>query len=198
MRQLELVFGVKRPEPAEETTPGTRVSWSTLHEWIEAWHEISGRKISAMRYRQEEAHVAALLARQDLVDGERWIGTLERLLAVMRDLKRPRGQREKHPATIIIERSNNRITALKNRGEKDIKAVVALINSLPDRSIWCDVHQEYFPRVRDQRRAHLRAELKRAVRKAARGFHFELPPLEPGDHEEANLIQDVIEMMEAA
>lgn len=46
--------------PAAIVTPGTRLVWSTLGEWIEAADAIAGRRCSRHKYRAADCHFAAL------------------------------------------------------------------------------------------------------------------------------------------
>jgi len=43
-------------------TPGTRLSWRNLEEWIEAWKQLQSRRHSSTRYQQESSHKRALPA----------------------------------------------------------------------------------------------------------------------------------------
>ena len=46
--------------PAVHTTPGTRLEWSTVEEWLEVWETLQGRRWRAARIGAEQAHVEAL------------------------------------------------------------------------------------------------------------------------------------------
>lgn len=46
--------------PTVYTTPGTRLQWSDLEEWLEAWNELQSRRWRGPRIRAEQAHVEAL------------------------------------------------------------------------------------------------------------------------------------------
>ena len=51
------------------TTPGTRINWSNLNEWMSAWNRIDARAASSKRHAQRAAHVAALASNMDVVNG---------------------------------------------------------------------------------------------------------------------------------
>ena len=50
------------------TTPGTRLTWSDVSEWVDAAHRIDGRRLSEARNRTLAAHGAAMP--RDLVNRE--------------------------------------------------------------------------------------------------------------------------------
>ena len=89
----------------EYQTPGTKLRWSTLGEWISCAHRIDARQASAARCRALEAH-ASILPRV-LIDAERSVATMEAALDLLKyghqSLARPRrGFREGHTTTLTI------------------------------------------------------------------------------------------------
>ncbi|MBB5405149.1 hypothetical protein [Paraburkholderia youngii] len=88
------------------TTPGTRISWSSLEEWMVGWKHISARAATSKRHAQRAAHVAALASHMELVNRETDIETLAavKLLVEREKMLPPRGEREGHPATEILQR----------------------------------------------------------------------------------------------
>jgi len=88
------------------TTPGTRIKWSSLEEWMVAWKRINARAASMKRHAQRAAHIAALASNMDVVNGETDIETLAvvKRLIERENMLPPRGEREGHPATEILQR----------------------------------------------------------------------------------------------
>lgn len=87
-------------------TPGTRIKWSTLKEWMDAWRRIAGRAASSKRHQQRAAHVAQLASNMSVVNRETDVETLAaaKRLIERENLLPPRGMREGHPATEILQR----------------------------------------------------------------------------------------------
>ncbi|ODM45306.1 hypothetical protein A9320_11755 [Ruegeria sp. PBVC088] len=102
------------------TTPGTRLTWSDLSEWVDAVQRIGRRQPGAARNRAYAAHAAALP--RDLIDRETHVPSLEAALHLLKyghpRLARPqRGYRVDHPTTPVIIDLINRLAALKRRDQ---------------------------------------------------------------------------------
>ena len=101
-------------QPGQEiTTPGTRLRWRSLAGWVEAWETIHNRRVSAIRYEQENKHVRALpLA---MIDYEADPDALYAFLAVLDSdagVRPVQGERAGHPTTEMVVAANNRLAAL--------------------------------------------------------------------------------------
>ena len=102
------------------TTPGTRLVWSDVSQWVDAVHWIGSRQLSAARNRAYAAHAAALP--RELIDRETHVPSLEAALHLLKyghpSLARPqRGHRADHPTTPVIMDLMNRLAVLKRRDE---------------------------------------------------------------------------------
>ena len=102
------------------TTPGTRLTWSDVGEWVEAAHRIDRRRLSAARNRALAAHGAVLP--RELIDRETHVPSLEAAIHLLKygppGLARPpRGARADHPTTPVIMDLMNRRAVLKGRDE---------------------------------------------------------------------------------
>ena len=98
------------------TTPGTRVSWGTVSEWIEAAHKINARRLSRHRNRALENHAGALP--REVINLETDIEKIQRALHLFKygptGLARPtRGHRANHPSTPVIVDLSNRLAVLE-------------------------------------------------------------------------------------
>lgn len=87
-------------------TPGTRIQWSTLKDWMGAWKQIKARAASSKRHEQRAAHIAELASNMSVINCEKDIETLAAVkhLIEREHLLPPRGMREGHPATEILQR----------------------------------------------------------------------------------------------
>ncbi|KVV07440.1 hypothetical protein WK77_16775 [Burkholderia ubonensis] len=87
-------------------TPGTRLQWSTLAEWMDAWSRIGARAASSKRHQQRAAHVAALAANMSVVNCETDVEVLAAAKQIIEreNILPPRGMRAGHPATEILQR----------------------------------------------------------------------------------------------
>ena len=94
------------------TTPGARLSWSNLEQWIEAWKQLQSRRHSSTRYQQESSHKRALPAA--LISQETNPTVLYAFLDVMSEanVRSPRGMRDEHPTTPLMVAANNRLAQL--------------------------------------------------------------------------------------
>ncbi|WP_305970530.1 MULTISPECIES: hypothetical protein [unclassified Mameliella] len=102
------------------TTPGTRLTWSDVSEWVDAAHRIGSRQLSAARNRAYAAHAAALP--RELIDRATHVPSLETALHLLKyghpSLGRPqRGHRANHPTTSVIMDLMNRLAVLKRQDQ---------------------------------------------------------------------------------
>lgn len=102
------------------TTPGTRLTWSNVTEWVSAVHRIDRRRLSAARNRTFAAHAAALP--RDLINRETHVPSLEAAIHLLKYgppglVRPPKGPRAGHPTTPIIMDLMNRLALLKRRDE---------------------------------------------------------------------------------
>lgn len=102
------------------TTPGTRLAWSDVAEWVSAAHRIDRRRLSAARNRALATHGAALP--RDLINRETHVRSLEAALHLLKcgppGLARPpKGARAGHPTTPIIMDLMNRLAVLNRQDE---------------------------------------------------------------------------------
>lgn len=88
------------------TTPGTRVRWASLQEWVAGWKRLNARAASSKRHQQRAAHVAELASNMSVVNRETDLATLAAVkhLIERENILPPRGMREGHPATEILQR----------------------------------------------------------------------------------------------
>ncbi len=82
------------------TTPGTRLCWSSLREWLTAWHTLEARPIRANRPVALAAHLEALP--DALVEGASPLD-LDDLAAILRGARPVRGRRQGHPTTRLLD-----------------------------------------------------------------------------------------------
>jgi hypothetical protein len=106
--------------PHRYTTPGTRLTWSRLADWVETAHRIDRRRLSEARNRALAAHADALP--RDLINRESRIPALEAALHLLKygppGLARPpKGARAGHPTTAIIMDLMNCLAVLKRQDE---------------------------------------------------------------------------------
>lgn len=87
-------------ELAVVRTPGTRLCWRSVREWLGAWHALLVRPASAARHQALAAHLEALPDELVAAAGEQERDELER---VLRSVRPPRGQRSHHPSTRLLD-----------------------------------------------------------------------------------------------
>ncbi|MDR8093282.1 hypothetical protein KPB05_38140 [Burkholderia gladioli] len=109
-----------RAQCVSMTTPGTRVTWCSLKEWIAAWKQINARAASSKKHRQRAAHVAVLASNIGVVNREMDIETLAaaKQLIERENMLPPRGNREGHPATEILQRVGTVLNERRRGGSK--------------------------------------------------------------------------------
>ena len=95
------------------TTPTTRLSWTTLGEWCDAWQQLHHRRAAGRRYRQQKLkHLEALPL--EMIQAEEDAAVLDEFLrAVPHCMNIPRGLRADHPATPLLQAASNRLTQLE-------------------------------------------------------------------------------------
>ncbi|MEX3917935.1 hypothetical protein AB4Y43_17085 [Paraburkholderia sp. BR10872] len=116
-------------QPAVITTPGTRLKWSTLKDWMDAWQRINARAASSGRHRQRAAHIAGLASNMEVVNREKHITTLAaaKHLIERGGLLPPRGMREGHPATEILQRVGTVLNERRREAEREAQNTVSTI-----------------------------------------------------------------------
>ena len=98
-------------------TPGTRLQWSTLHEWIAAAHRIDRRRCGEARNRALAAHAACLP--KSVIEQEQTIETIDAAVDLLKYgrpgfARPPQGCRANHPTTpIIMDLMNRRAVLLR-------------------------------------------------------------------------------------
>jgi len=102
------------------TTPGTRLTWSTVKEWVDAANRIDRQRLSEARNRALAAHGAVLP--RELIDRETHVPSLDAAIHLLKygppGLARPpKGARAGHPTTPVIMDLMNRSAVLKHRDE---------------------------------------------------------------------------------
>ena len=113
---------------AGTTTPGTRVFFATLGEWLEGWRGITGRRISAARHAAEAAHLEALP--DNLVEA----GTpadLDALEAIVERERPPRGQRQGHATTRLTDALDRTRRRRSSPAERVLDAAAAAMRARP-------------------------------------------------------------------
>lgn len=92
-------------------TPGTRLWWSTVGEWVDVAQRLDRRRYSSARNRALAAHGGALP--RDVILAEQDLEVIESAISLLkygpRDLARPqRGSRAGHPTTPVLMDLMNR------------------------------------------------------------------------------------------
>lgn len=89
------------------TTPGTRIRWRTLRQWLAGWRTIEHRqrKPSAKGDQAERAHLDALGQRIDLVKDSEDPALLRELVALLR-ARRKNGERSPVASALLVEAQN--------------------------------------------------------------------------------------------
>lgn len=102
------------------TTPGTRLTWSDVSEWVDAAHRIDRRRLSEAWNRALGAHGAAMP--RELIKRETDVPSLEAAIHLLKygppGLARPpKGARADHPTTPVIMDLMNRLAVLKRQDQ---------------------------------------------------------------------------------
>ncbi len=82
------------------TTPGTRLCWSSVREWLSAWHALEARPLSSNRHAALAAHLEAL---PDSLVASAGAHELDALEPVLRANQPVRGRRQGHPTTRLLD-----------------------------------------------------------------------------------------------
>lgn len=91
-------------EASEQKTPGTNLRWTTLREWVKGWRVIERRAPSATRHAQLAAHLGGLAAQPKVITSETSDAVLVSAKRLIEGRQPPRGTREAHPTTEILQR----------------------------------------------------------------------------------------------
>lgn len=107
------------------TTPGTRIQWASLSEWLDGAADLASRPPTSEKYRKLEAHVRALTLRPELIERESEASVLTRLGNWLKTgldpvtgrraneiLRYPRGQRHGTGQEALVVAANNRLARL--------------------------------------------------------------------------------------
>lgn len=120
------------------TTSGTRLKWSCLREWVEAWQRLQRRRHSSIRYQQEDDHIRALPI--EMLAQESDPAVLYAFLEIMASGSgnRPRkGEREGDPTTAMVVAAGNRLAHLSAPPYREHRRQQALrrkLKATPDES----------------------------------------------------------------
>lgn len=94
-------------------TPGTRLAWNCLANWVQVWETLQRRRVSSNRYQQESNHIRVLPV--EMIAEETNPDVLYAFLEIMASNagNRPRkGERGGHPTTEMVMVANNRLAHL--------------------------------------------------------------------------------------
>ncbi|MCC6605245.1 MAG: hypothetical protein IT327_18705 [Anaerolineae bacterium] len=94
------------------TTPGTRLSFSSLTEWIVGWQQLQERSHSSDRYQKEGWHLQALPPEMIVAETDEMV--LYHFLSLLKedDALPPKGARTNHATTPLVVAAHNRLTQL--------------------------------------------------------------------------------------
>lgn len=94
------------------TTPGTRLSFSSLTEWIAGWQQLQARAHSSDRYQKEGWHLQALPP--EIIMSETDEMVLYHFLSLLKedDALPPKGSRTNYATTLLVVAAHNRLTQL--------------------------------------------------------------------------------------
>jgi hypothetical protein len=124
----------ERAEGGATRTEGTRLVWSNLREWLDAWAELHRRRISGARIAAARQHVNALTAA--VVEGGS-ADELDELEGVLEsaNVTPPRGQRAGHHTTKLRDAIDRARVRLRGRGRVDperlLEVAVAALRARP-------------------------------------------------------------------
>ncbi len=146
------------------STPGTRLRGTTLREWVEAWRTLEGRRASSARHAALAAHLEAL---PDAVVEAAEVAELDALDAILREARPPRGRRQEHPSTWLLDAIDRRRRVLeqtagpRGRAERVLDAAAAVLRSQPPPGVDLDYFDGFVARHRDHLHALVRGALER-------------------------------------
>lgn len=120
--------------PAPTRTEGTRLVWSNLREWLDAWDQLHRRRISGERIVAAKRHVEALTDAVVEAGSAAELDELERVLAT-HNVTPPKGQRAGHATTRLrdaIDRARHGGGPLQRiLADKLLDAAVAALRARP-------------------------------------------------------------------
>ncbi len=125
---------------APPRTEGTRLVWSNLREWLDAWDEFHRRRISGARIVAARRHVEALLEGIVEAAGVAELDELEGVLASA-NVTPPWGQREGHHTTRLRDAIDRGRVRLRGRGrsgvdpERLLEVAVAALRARPPKGV---------------------------------------------------------------
>ena len=105
------------------TTPGTRLCWSSVREWLSAWNALEARAPSSGRHAALAAHLDAL---PDALVTQAGGHELDALEAVLRANQPARGRRQNHPTTRLLD-ALDRARSGGRRRAPDPEALLQLV-----------------------------------------------------------------------
>jgi hypothetical protein len=91
-------------------TPGTRLRYACLDEWLAAWAKLVGRRETLLKDRQERDHIRALPAA--MITAETEADVLYRFLQAVEQARLPRGRRGDSPLTPLVVAAHNQLARL--------------------------------------------------------------------------------------
>jgi hypothetical protein len=113
---------------ARVATPGTRVRFATLADWLAGWRAIEGRKPSAARHAALAAHLEAL---PDALVESADIAEVDALAAIVERERPPRGQRFGHPTTRLADAIDRARHRARSPAERILDAAAAALRARP-------------------------------------------------------------------
>jgi len=113
---------------ARVTTPGTRVGFATLAEWLAGWRAIEGRKPSAARHAAHAAHLEAL---PDALVESADLADVDALAAIVERECPPRGQRFGRPTTRLADAVDRARHRARSPAERILDAAAAALRARP-------------------------------------------------------------------
>ncbi len=146
------------------STPGTRLRGTTLGEWVEAWRALEARRPSSARHAALAAHLEAL---PNAVVEASEVAELDALDALLREARPPRGRRQEHPSTRLLDaidrrrRAIGRAAAPRDRADRVLDAAAAVLRSRPPPGVDLDYLDGFVARHRDHLHALVRGALER-------------------------------------
>jgi hypothetical protein len=113
-------------------TPGTRVRFASLTEWLEGWRAIAGRRISAARHAAEAAHLEAL---PDAMVEAADLAELNALAAIIERERPARGLRAGHPVTRLTDAIDRTRRRRQSPAERVVDAAVGALRARPPEGV---------------------------------------------------------------
>jgi hypothetical protein len=132
-------------------TPGTRLTWSCLADWVDTWKTLQRRRVSAARYQQESAHILVLplemIARETDPDV---LYTFLKITSSNPGNRPRRGERGGHPTTVMVVKAGNRLAHLSvppHRQHRRQQSVRQTLKAAPDESEWLPSRRSNAPHL---------------------------------------------------